>query len=63
MTGCKGDDLWGSDAMTRAHQEGQYAGMDSGQEQIAGKTANESVNRAGHLSRCKHGSCLGGSFI
>jgi len=63
MTGCKRYDLWGSDAMTGAHQGGQYAGMDSGQEQIAGKTANKLVNRAGRLSRCTHGSCFGGPFI
>ncbi|EDM99747.1 hypothetical protein BACCAP_02483 [Pseudoflavonifractor capillosus ATCC 29799] len=30
MTGCKGYDLWGSDAMTGAHQGGQYAGKNPG---------------------------------
>jgi len=39
MIGCKGYDLRESDATTGAHQGGQYAGIKSGQEQIAGKPA------------------------
>lgn len=37
MTGCMMYDLWGSDAMTGAHQKGQYAGGERTrlQEQIA----------------------------
>ena len=55
--------LWVTLPQEWKHRAGQYAGMDSGQEQIAGKTANKLVNRAGRLSRCTHGSCFGGPFI
>ena len=40
MTDCKGDDLRGSDATIRAHQRGQYAGRESGQEYFAGNFLN-----------------------
>ena len=50
MTGCKGYDLRESDAMIRAHQRGQYAGRESGQEYFADRPADRKINDAGHTA-------------
>ena len=45
MTGCKGYDLWGSDAMTGAHQGGQYAGENP---EAACRRALEQIREKGY---------------